>query len=141
LAHSLRPHHQRRHALDYESPITELHGRLVNLDLTPDFSAAAPVLGSDPVGSLTGAHYPSSLVRPDKLGYEPRIGISWRPIPASTVVVRAGYGVYHDTSVYLASAQQLAQQAPLSTSLNVKTPPPARSPSPTVSTPVLVHQF
>jgi hypothetical protein len=105
---------------DYESPITELHGRLVNLDLAPDFSADAPVLGSSPVGSLTGAHYPTSLVRPDKLGYEPRIGISWRPIPASTVVVRAGYGIYHDTSVYLGSAQQLAQQAPLSTSLSIE---------------------
>ncbi|MGA2651746.1 MAG: carboxypeptidase-like regulatory domain-containing protein [Terracidiphilus sp.] len=105
---------------NYESPITELHGRLVNLDITPDFAAAAPVLGSDPVGPLTGAHYPSSLVRPDLLEYEPRIGVSWRPIPASTVVVRAGYGVYHDTSVYLASAKQLAQQAPLSTSLNVQ---------------------
>jgi hypothetical protein len=105
---------------EYGAPITEIHGRLVNLDLAPDFSAAAPVLGTDPVGSLTGMHYPSSLVRPDRLGYEPRIGISWRPIPASTVVVRAGYGVYHDTSVYLDSAQQLAQQAPLSTSLNVE---------------------
>jgi len=105
---------------NYESPITELHGRLVNLDVTPGFAAAQPVLGSDPVGPLTGAHYPSSLVRPDFLEYEPRIGISWRPIPASTVVVRAGYGIYHDTSVYLASAQQLAQQAPLSTSLNVQ---------------------
>jgi hypothetical protein len=105
---------------EYGAPITEIHGRLVNLDLAPDFSAAAPVLGSDPVGSITGMHYPSSLVRPDRLGYEPRIGISWRPIPASTVVVRAGYGVYHDTSVYLDSAQQLAQQAPLSTSLSVE---------------------
>jgi hypothetical protein len=105
---------------EYGAPMTEIHGRLVNLDLAPDFSAAAPVLGTDPVGSITGMHYPSSLVRSDKLGYEPRIGVSWRPIPASTVVVRAGYGVYHDTSVYLDSAQQLAQQAPLSTSLNVE---------------------
>ena len=31
---------------------------------------------------------------------EPRIGITWRPIPASTVVIRAGYGIYPDTSVY-----------------------------------------
>jgi hypothetical protein len=65
-------------------------------------------------------HYPNSLVRPDRTGFEPRIGISWRPIPASTVVLRAGYGIYHDTSVYLNSAQQLAQQAPLSTSLNIE---------------------
>jgi hypothetical protein len=51
------------------------------------------------------------------LGVEPRIGISWRPIPASTVVVRAGYGIYHDTSVYLNPVLQLAQQAPLSKSV------------------------
>jgi trimeric autotransporter adhesin len=104
---------------EYGAPMTELHGRLVNLDLTPGFTADAPVEGSDPVGPITGTHYPSSLIRPDRTGVEPRIGISWRPIPASTVVVRAGYGIYHDTSVYLAPAMQLAQQAPLSTSLNV----------------------
>jgi hypothetical protein len=104
---------------EYGAPITEVHGRLVNLDLASGFTSAAAVLGSDPVGSITGNHYPSSLVRPDRTGVEPRIGISWRPIPASTVVVRAGYGIYHDTSVYLAPALQLAQQAPLSKSLSV----------------------
>jgi len=105
---------------EYGAPMTELKGRLVNLDIAPGFTAAAPVLGSDPVGPLTGIHYPSSLIRPDKRGVEPRIGVSWRPIPASTVVVRAGYGLYHDTSVYLGPAMQLAQQAPLSTSLNMQ---------------------
>ncbi len=77
------------------------------------------MLGSDPIGPLTGDHYPTSLIRPDKLGFEPRVGISWRPIPASTVVVRAGYGIYDDTSVYLTSVLQLAQQSPISTSLSV----------------------
>lgn len=105
---------------EYGAPITELHGRLVNLDVAPNFAAAAPVLGSDPVGALTGTRYPSSLIRPDKRGFEPRIGISWRPIPTSTIVVRAGYGIYHDTSVYEASALSLAQQAPLSKSLSVQ---------------------
>lgn len=104
---------------EYGAPITELHGRLVNLDVSKDFAAVAPVLGSDPVGSLTGAHYPRSLIRPDKLGFEPRIGLSWRPIAASTIVVRAGYGVYYDTSVYQTAALSLAQQAPLSKSLSV----------------------
>jgi hypothetical protein len=104
---------------EFGAPMTELHGRLVNLDLTQGFAAAAPVVGSDPVGPLTGTRYPSSLIRPDLLGIEPRIGISWRPIPASTVVVRAGYGIYHDTSVYLSPALQLSQQAPLSTNLNI----------------------
>ena len=72
------------------------------------------------MGALTASRYPSSLIRPDKRGFEPRIGISWRPIPASTIVVRAGYGIYHDTSVYQASALALAQQAPLSKSLSVQ---------------------
>lgn len=104
---------------EYGAPITELQGRLVNLDIAPEFSAVAPVLASSPTGSLTGMAYPSSLVRPDKTGFEPRVGISWRPLPASTMVVRAGYGIYRDTSLYLSSAEMMAQQSPLSKSLNV----------------------
>ncbi|HEV2132667.1 MAG TPA: carboxypeptidase regulatory-like domain-containing protein [Terracidiphilus sp.] len=104
----------------YSAPMTELKGRLVNLDINPDFSAAVPVLASDPVGSVTGQHYPESLMRPDWSTFEPRIGIAWRPIPASSVVIRAGYGIWHDTSVYLRIASQLAQQAPLSKSLSVQ---------------------
>jgi hypothetical protein len=105
---------------DYGAPMTETHGRLVNLDVAPGFTAVAPVLGSDPVGPITGDHYPSSLIRPDKRGFEPRVGISWRPIPASTIVVRGGYGIYDDTSVYQTPVLLLAQQAPLSKSLSVQ---------------------
>jgi hypothetical protein len=104
---------------DYGAPVIELKGRLVNLDITPGFTQEAAVEGSNPIGPLSGTHYPSSLVRPDKLGFEPRIGISWRPLPASTLVIRGGYGIYDDTSVYLNAAESMAQQAPLSTSLNV----------------------
>ena len=43
---------------EYGAPITELKGRLVNLDVANGFSAVAPVLASDPIGSLTGSHYP-----------------------------------------------------------------------------------
>lgn len=105
---------------EYGAPITELFGRLVNLDVASGFSAVAPVLGSSPTGALTGNKYPSSLIRPDRLGIEPRVGISWRPIAGSSVVVRAGYGVYDDTSVYQATALRMAQQSPLSTSLSVQ---------------------
>ena len=105
---------------EYGAPITELYDRLVNLDVASGFAAVAAVLASAPKGSLTGAAYPISLIQPDRHGFEPRIGISWRPIPASTLVIRAGYGIYDDTSIYLTSAQQMAQQAPLSTSLSVQ---------------------
>jgi hypothetical protein len=105
---------------EYSAPITELHGRIANLDLNSAFSAGAPVVGNDPVGSITGTHYPDSLIRPDRRGIEPRIGISWRPIPASTVVVRGGYGIYRDTSVYQSLVLAMAQQAPFSTSFSVE---------------------
>jgi trimeric autotransporter adhesin len=108
---------------EYGAPITELRGRLVNLDIAKAFSAVAPVLGSSPTGALTGQRYPASLLRPDRLGIEPRVALSWRPIPGSSVVVRAGYGVYDDTSVYQRTALQMAQQSPLSTSLSVQNSP------------------
>jgi hypothetical protein len=104
---------------DYGTPLTELFGRLVNLDIAPGFTAAAPVVASSATGPLTGTKYPGSLVHPDRRGFEPRIGISWRPLPARTIVVRAGYGIYDDTSVYLSAAESMAQQAPLSTSVSV----------------------
>jgi trimeric autotransporter adhesin len=105
---------------DYGAPITELFGRLVNLDVANGFTAASPVVGSDPVGAVTGGHYPASLIRPERSMIEPRIGISWRPFPASTVVIRAGYGIYPDTSVYQGIVLDMAQQYPLSTSLNIQ---------------------
>jgi len=105
---------------EYGAPVTELKGRLVNLDVATGFSAVAPVLATDPKGTLTGQRYPRSLMRPDSNGVEPRIGVSWRPIPGSSMVIRAGYGITHDTSVYEGIALQMAQQAPLSKSLTVQ---------------------
>ncbi len=108
---------------EYGAPITELKNRLVNLDVTSGYANVAPVLAGTPLGSLTGFHYPTSLIEPDKRGFEPRLGVSWRPIAGSTLVVRAGYGIYDDTSIYEATALQMAQQAPLSTSINVANKP------------------
>ncbi len=108
---------------EYGAPITELKNRLVNLDVASGYASVAPVLASAPLGSLTDLHYPTSLIEPDKRGFEPRLGMSWRPIPGSTLVVRAGYGIYDDTSIYEATALQMAQQAPLSTSLTVSNGP------------------
>jgi hypothetical protein len=105
---------------EYGAPITELAGRLVNLDIAPGFAAIAPVIATSPTGPLTGHAYPTSLVRPDKRGMQPRIGISWRPLSGSSVIVRAGYAMNYDTSVYQNIALYMAQQSPLSTSLRVQ---------------------
>jgi trimeric autotransporter adhesin len=104
---------------EYWTPIHELYGRLVNLDVLGNFQAVEPVVASNPVGSLTGQSYPSSLIRPDPHAVEPRASFSWRPFAASSMVVRGGYGVYYNTSVYQNIAIQMAQQYPLSKSLSV----------------------
>jgi trimeric autotransporter adhesin len=108
---------------EYGSPMTELKNRLVNLDIASGFTAEHPVLASDPVGTLTNQHYPASLIRPDRRSFEPRVAVSWRPIAGSSMVVRAGYGIYSDTSVYQATTLRMAQQAPLSKSLSVSNSP------------------
>lgn len=108
---------------EYWSPITELYGRLVNLDVISGFPNAAPVVASDPVGPLTGMKYPDSLIKPDKREFQPRIGLSWRPFPASSMVVRLKYGMYYNTSVYQSIAALMDQQAPLSKSLSVPNSP------------------
>jgi trimeric autotransporter adhesin len=105
---------------EYGAPITELKGRLVNLDVASGFAAVAPVLASDPTGALTGRQYPTSLMHADKSGVEPRIGVSMRPIAGSSMLVSAGYGITYDTSVYQGIALQMAQQAPLAKSLTVQ---------------------
>jgi hypothetical protein len=105
---------------EYGAPMTERYNRLVNLDVAPGFTGVLPVLASDPAGALTGQRYPNSLIRPDKNGFEPRIGLAWRPLSGSSMVIRAGYGVYYDTSVYQNIATQMAQQPPLSKSLSVQ---------------------
>ena len=105
---------------DYTTPMTELKRRLVNLDLAPGFTAALPVLASNPVGTLTQSRYPESLVRPDRHGFAPRVGLAWRPLPASSMVVRAGYGIYFDTSAYQTIAVQMAQQPPLSRTFSIQ---------------------
>ena len=108
---------------DYSSPVSELYGRLVNLDIVPGFAAVSPVLGSTPVGPLTGQRYPGSLVRPDKHEIGPRAAFAWHPFAGSSMVVRGGYGIYYNTSVYQSIAAQMMQQSPLSKSFTVANSP------------------
>jgi hypothetical protein len=89
---------------EYGAPIQEIYGRLVNLDAAPGFAAVSPVTGN-------------GLVHPDRHGVEPRVGIALRPISGSSMVIRAGYGIYYDTSVYQTIAVEMAQQPPLSKTL------------------------
>ena len=92
---------------EYEAPTDERLGRLANLDVAPGFTSVRPVVGND-------------LVHGDPWGLQPRIGLALRPIAGSSLVIRAGYGVYRNTSIYQPIAMLLAQQPPLSKTLSVE---------------------
>jgi len=93
---------------EYESPFSEVQGRLVNLDVAPGFRAIRPRVAT------------ASPINPDFRGLQPRIGVAWRPVAGSSLVVRGGYGIYRNTAVYQAIDLLLAQQPPLSTTLSIE---------------------
>ncbi len=93
---------------EYEGPLDERLARLSNLAVTPGFTATVPVVGND-------------VLHPDWRGLQPRIGMALRPVAGSSLVIRAGYGIYRNTGVYQPIASLLAQQPPLSKTLSVET--------------------
>ena len=105
---------------EYNSPIIETYGRLVNLDFGPGFSNPTPVVANSPTGPVSGLHYPDSLVHPDKRAIQPRISFAWHPFFGTSTIFRGGYGVYYDTSIYQRLVGLMAQQSPLSKSLSVQ---------------------
>jgi hypothetical protein len=96
---------------EYWAPAEEKYGRLVNLAIAEGFRAATPKVARD------GA--PEAFPRPDRNNLAPRAAFSWRPLAAASLVVRGGYGIYYDTSIYTPIALRMAQQAPLARSLRV----------------------
>jgi len=95
---------------EFESPFSEQLGRLVNLQIAPGFASATPVVSDNPL-------------RSDFLGIQPRIGVAWRPIAGSSLVVRGGYGIYRNSGVYQTMDLLMAQQPPLSTTQTIDNTP------------------
>ena len=114
---------------DYAAPVTERYGRLVNLDIAGFYSAVTPICGASidscPAGAgpLSGVNYGGSLIQPDKHAIAPRIGFALRPWAKRSTVIRGGYGIYYNTSVYSAIASQMAQQSPLSRTFTLSNNP------------------
>jgi hypothetical protein len=99
---------------EYFSPYSEEHDRIANLDPNANFTAVDVVTPNE-VGAYNGK-YPHSLVRPFRGGFSPRIGLAWKA--ARNTVVRAGYGINYNTSVYGNFIQDLAYQRPFALANN-----------------------
>jgi hypothetical protein len=99
---------------DYGTPISELYNRIVNLEIAPGFAGITQVQPGQ-----NGE--PTSLVHPDRNNFSPRIGFAWRPLKKGTMVVRGGYGIYYNSSVYNQIANNMAQQPPFANTLSIAT--------------------
>lgn len=113
---------------EYYSPLAEANNALVTLDVPPDFTAAVPVLAGG-IGPYTGA-LPDTIVRPYRKGFAPRIGAAWRA--SDRTVLRGGYSINYNASVYQSIAQQLANQPPFVETATVIAAPTAPIPLQTI---------
>jgi len=95
---------------DYATPVTELYNRLVNLEIAAGYSA---------VTAVEAGQTDRALIHPDRDNISPRLGFAWRPLTNGSLVVRGGYGLYYNTSVYNLIASNMAQQPPFAQALSV----------------------
>jgi hypothetical protein len=89
-------------------PYTELNGRMANLDVTQNFSAATPVL-PDGIGPYTGG-FPAGLLNADTNNLGPRLGFAYRLQP--NTILRGGYSIIYNSGAYASIARQLVGQPP-----------------------------
>jgi len=105
-------------------PFTEKYGRMANLDLAPGWTGAAVVTpgGQGPwLGPV-----PDGLIRADHNNVAPRLGLAWRPSQKRRTILRLGYSVFYDASVFGRIAQRLVYQPPFATAATFNTSPAAR---------------
>ena len=102
---------------EYFLPVEEKYGHLSDLSFGPGFTSPAVVTGQNP-GSL-----PPSLIHSDAHNFSPRIGIAYRPWIKHHLVIRAGYGIFYDGSIYSRMVTHLLHEPPFATASSLTTNP------------------
>jgi hypothetical protein len=95
---------------EFQTPFIELGDHLANLDLNAAVTEVATVVPGQ-VGPFSGV-LPRSLIRGDYNNWSPRLGIAWRPKLKRQTVIRAGYGMFYNGSIYNQLVNQLVNQPP-----------------------------
>jgi hypothetical protein len=102
---------------EYFLPFSEKYGHLSDLAFTPGFATTQVVTGFD-AGSL-----PPSLVHSDAHNLAPRVGIAYRPWTQHHLVLRSGYGIFYDGSIYSRLVPNLVDQPPFAEASTLVTNP------------------
>jgi hypothetical protein len=102
---------------EYDAPFTEKYGHLSDIALGPGYSSVGVVTGQNP-DSL-----PASLLRGHADNIAPRFGLAYRPWIAHSLVIRAGYGIFYDESIYSQIVSNMVSQPPFATTSTLVTSP------------------
>jgi hypothetical protein len=102
---------------EYFSPYTEKYGRMSNLDLASGVTGAAVVTPGQS-GPYTGA-FPAALIDGDRKNLSPRGAIAWRPTAKRHLILRAGYSIFYNGSIYGELPGHLASQPPFAHSNSI----------------------
>ncbi|HZS49905.1 MAG TPA: TonB-dependent receptor, partial [Bryobacterales bacterium] len=104
---------------EYFTPYTEKYGRIANLDIAPNFTGVAVVTPGG-AGPYTG-RFPDGLIDAAKNNWSPRVGIAWRPFKQRQLLIRTGYGIFYNGSIYSQFASRLASQPPFANTATLNT--------------------
>jgi len=93
-------------AWDMTTPITEIHNRMSDYipSQDPDVPGQLLIAGQNGVSNSAGINMYWAAI-------EPRVGLAWKVLGSDKTVVRAGFGIYHD-SAWSMGAQGLWQNPP-----------------------------
>jgi trimeric autotransporter adhesin len=102
---------------EYDVPFLEEYGHLSDLTVGPDYSSPSVVTGQSPDG------LPASLLRGHADNVAPRFGLAYRPWISHSLVVRAGYGIYYDESIYGQILNNMIDEPPFAIANTLVTSP------------------
>jgi hypothetical protein len=104
---------------EYFTPYSEKYGHISNLDIAPGFTAVAVVTPGG-TGPYSGK-FSDALVNSDPKAFSPRLGIAYKPWKKRSTLIRTGYGIFFNGSIYSTFPFRLSSQPPFATSANLVT--------------------